>query len=99
MWQPTLLSALGGGEINEATLKNIQDSVGIEYGAENVKEVVTELTTKDLESLIAEDSKKLATMPSGGCIVAAAPVATKKEEKKEPPEAESNDDMGFGLFN
>ena len=34
-----LLSALGGGDINEAALKNILDSVGIEYDAEKGKKV------------------------------------------------------------
>ncbi len=102
-----LLSALGGGAINEAALKNILDSVGIEYDAEKGKKVVKELEGKDLESLIAEGSKKLATMPSGGgggaaapaaAAGGAAPAAAKKEEKKEEPEEESDDDMGFGLF-
>ena len=93
-----LLSALGGGAINKAALKNILDSVGIEYDAEKGKKVVAELAGKDLESLIAEGSKKLATMPSGGGGGAAAPAAAKKEEKKEEPEEESDDDMGFGLF-
>ena len=101
------LSAIGGGAINEAALKNILDSIAIEYDAEKGKKVVSELAGKDLESLIAEGSKKLATMPSGGGGVAAAPAAAaagaapaapKKEEKKEEPEEESDDDMGFGLF-
>jgi large subunit ribosomal protein LP2 len=71
-------------------------------------QVVSELAGKDLESLIAEGSKKLATMPSGGgggaaapaaaAAGGAAPAAAKKEEKKEEPEEESDDDMGFGLF-
>ena len=102
-----LLSALGGGAINEASLKHILDSVGIEYDAEKAKKVVSELAGKDLEALIAEGSKKLATMPSGGGGGAAAPAAAAagaaapaaaKEEKKEEPEEESDDDMGFGLF-
>ena len=102
-----LLSAFGGGAINKAALKNILDSVGIEYDAEKGKKVFAELAGKDLESLIAEGSKKLATMPSGGgggaapaaaAASAAAPAAAKKEEKKEEPEEESDDDMGFGLF-
>ena len=102
-----LLSTLGGGAINEAALKNILNSVGIEYDAEKGKKVVSELAAKDLESLIAEGIKKLATMPSGGdgaaaapaaAAAGAAPAAAKKEEKKEEPEEESDDDMGFGLF-
>ncbi len=35
-----LLSALGGGAINEANLKLILDSVGIEYDAEKAKKVI-----------------------------------------------------------
>ena len=93
-----LLSALGGGDINEAALKNILDSVGIEYDAEKGKKVVGELAGKDLESLITEGSKKLDTMPSGAGGAAAAPATTKQEEKKEEPEEESDDDMEFGLF-
>ena len=63
-------------------------------------QVVAELAGKDLEALIAEGSKKLATMPSGGgggaaAPAAAAPAAAVKEEKKK---VESDDDMGFGLF-
>ena len=104
-----LLSALGGSPILEAGIKNILDSVGIEYDAEKAKKVVSELAGKDLETLIAEGSSKLATMPSGGgggaaapaaaaAGGAAAPAAAAKEEKKEEPEEESDDDMGFGLF-
>ena len=93
-----ILSALGGGAINEASLKNILDSVGIEYDAEKGRKVISELAVKELKSLIAEGSKELATMPSGVGGAAAAPAAAKKEEKKEEPEEESNDNMGFNLF-
>ena len=82
----TLLLVLGGGAINKAALKNILDSVGIEYNAEKGKKVVSELAGKDLESLIAGGSKKLATLPSRGGGAATAPAAAKKEEKKEEPE-------------
>ena len=99
-----LLSALGGSPISEASIKNILDSVGIEYDAEKAKKVVSELAGKDLETLIAEGSSKLATMPSGGgggaaapaaaaAGGAAAPAAAAKEEKKEEPEEESDDDI------
>ena len=103
------MSALGGSPISEAGIKNILDSVGIEYDAAKAKKVVSELAGKDLETLIAEGSSKLATMPSGGgggaaapaaaaAGGAAAPAAAAKEEKKEEPEEESDNDMGFGLF-
>jgi large subunit ribosomal protein LP2 len=101
-----LLSALGGGAIAEASLKHVLDSVGIEYDAEKAKKVVSELAGKDLEALIAEGSKKLATIPSGGgggaatpAAAAGAPAAAAKEEKKvESEKEECDDDMGFGLF-
>ena len=69
-------------------------------------QVVSELTGKDLETLIKEGSEKLASVPSGGgaapaAAAAAAPAAggaaEKKEEKKEEEE-EEDEDMGFGLF-
>lgn len=70
-------------------------------------QVVSELTGKDLETLIKEGSEKLASVPSGGgaapaAAAAAAPAAggaaeSKKEEKKEEEE-EEDEDMGFGLF-
>ena len=65
---------------------------GIKYNAEKGKKVDGELAGKELQSLIAEGSKKLATMPSkdGGAAAAsaasaargAAPAVTKTEEKK-----------------
>jgi large subunit ribosomal protein LP2 len=81
-------------------------ALGIEYDAQKAKKVVSELAGKNLEALIAEGSKKLATMPSGGgggaaapAAAAGAPAAAAKEEKKvESEKEESDDDMGFGLF-
>ena len=62
--------------------------------------------------VIAQGKTKLASVPTGGAVVAgsagsAAPapggdkeekVEEKKEEKKEEEDEESDDDMGFGLF-
>nr|KAG5696085.1 hypothetical protein BaRGS_020486 [Batillaria attramentaria] len=104
-----LLAALGGkNSPSAADVEKILSSVGIEAEADKVKKVVSELSGKDLQELIAEGSKKLASMPAGGAVAAggaaapaaggAAPAAeAKKEEKKEESE-ESDDDMGFGLF-
>ena len=96
-----LLSTLGGSPISEAGIKNILDSVGIEYDAEKAKKVISKLAGKDLETLIAEGSSKLATGGGGGAAApaaaaaggAAAPAAAAKEEKKEEPEEESDDDI------
>ncbi len=106
-----LLAALGGNENPSASdIKEILSSVGVEEDAEALKVVLAQLKGKNLEELIEEGSKKLATMPSGGgggggaaaAGGAAAPAGgdggAKKEEKKEEPEEESDDDMGMGLF-
>merc|ERR1711878_44826 len=94
-----LLTALGGGEVNEKNLKNLLDAVGIDCDDEKAKIVVEQLKGKSIDELLAEGSTKLASMPAGGGSSAggAAPAAA-KEEKKEEPEEESDDDMGFGLF-
>ncbi|RUS80683.1 hypothetical protein EGW08_011549, partial [Elysia chlorotica] len=104
-----LLAALGGKTPSSGDIEKILSSVGIEAEAERVKKIISELAGKDLAELIAEGSKKLASVPSGGgAAAAAAPAAggaapaagapeAKKEEKKEESE-ESDDDMGFGLF-
>merc|ERR1711951_322672 len=103
-----MLATLGGkgSEPSAADVEKILGSVGIEAEADKVKKVCSELKGKNLEELIEEGTKKLASVPSGGgaapaaggAAAGAAPAAeAKKEEKKEESE-ESDDDMGFGLF-
>lgn len=107
-----LLALLGGNKNpSEADISKILGSVGIEVDAEKVKKVISELTGKNIEEVIAKGSEKLASVPSGGgavAVSAGAPAAaggaadspkkeSKKEEKKEESE-EEDDDMGFGLF-
>jgi large subunit ribosomal protein LP2 len=104
-----LLAVLGGKASPTADdVKAILASVGVETDAKALDIVIKELKGKDLEQLIAEGQKKLASMPSGGAApvaaaASAAPAAAadkggkgKKEEKKE--ESESDGDMGMGLF-
>jgi len=101
-----LLTAMGGGEINKKNIKNLLDVVGIECDEDKINKVVEELKGKNVEELLEEGSKKLASMPAAGAAPAGgapaaaggAPAAAAKEEKKEEPEEESDDDMGFGLF-
>nr|O61463.1 RecName: Full=Large ribosomal subunit protein P2; AltName: Full=60S acidic ribosomal protein P2 [Cryptochiton stelleri]AAC15656.1 60S ribosomal protein P2 [Cryptochiton stelleri] len=102
-----MLATLGGNEKpSESDLKKILDSVGIEVEKDQLTKVINELKGKNLDEVIAEGEKKLASVPSGGGVAAAAPAAggggadpaEAKEEKKEEPEEESDDDMGFGLF-
>lgn len=73
---------------------------------------VVGLTDSFVYQVIAAGKTKLASVPTGGAVMAgaaggaaAAPSAAgetkeeeKKEEKKEEEEEESDDDMGFGLF-
>nr|XP_020835011.1 60S acidic ribosomal protein P2 isoform X3 [Phascolarctos cinereus] len=101
-----LLAVLGGNDSpNSKDLKKILDSVGIETDEERLKKVISELSGKNIEDVIAQGSSKLASMPAAGAVAvaasagSAAPAAAeeKKEEKKEESE-ESDDDMGFGLF-
>jgi len=89
-----LLAVLGGNASPSADdISAIISSVGIDIDKEKLDKVISELSGKSVEELIAEGSKKLASVPSGGGA-AEAP----KEEKKEEPAEESDDDMGFGLF-
>ena len=109
-----LLAVLGGTESpSEADVKKILSSVGVDVDAASLKKVVDELKGKNIEELMNEGRKKLATMPSGGgaaapAAAAAAPAAAAaggdkkadagKAKEKEPESEEEDDDMGFGLF-
>ncbi|KAF8141627.1 ribosomal protein 60S [Boletus edulis] len=106
-----LLLQIGGNASPSAdNVKKVLDAVGIEADDERLEKLISELDGKDINSLIAEGSAKLSSVPSGGAVAAAAPAAgagggagaapaaaEEKEEKKEEKE-ESDDDMGFGLF-
>ena len=71
-----------------------------------MKKVISELSGKNLEEVIAEGKEKLASVPTGGAVAVsagggaggAAQEEKKEEAKKEEFEEESDDDMGFGLF-
>jgi len=103
-----LLAVLGGNASPSADdISAIISSVGIDIDKEKLDKVISELSGKSVEELIAEGSKKLASVPSGGGAAAPAAAAeggggaaaeAPKEEKKEEPAEESDDDMGFGLF-
>jgi len=104
-----LLAVLGGNENpSEADVKKILSSVGIDVDAESLKKVIGQLKGKNLEELMAEGRKKLASMPTAGPAAAAAPAAAtaaaktadapKAKEKEPEPEPEEDEDMGFGLF-
>merc|ERR1712130_337465 len=100
------MGALGGGEVNEANIKKILSSVGIEADGEKVALVVKELAGKNLEEVIAAGTEKLGSVPSGGGAAAAAapaaggaaPAAAAAAPPPKEESEEEDDDMGFGLF-
>ncbi|XP_026466442.1 60S acidic ribosomal protein P2 [Ctenocephalides felis] len=104
-----LLAVLGGKAApTSGDIEKILSSVGIEADAERLKKVISELNGKSIDELIEQGREKLSSMPVGGggapaaAAAGGAPAAAeeKKEEKKEAKkeESESEDDMGFGLF-
>ncbi|KAJ5569765.1 uncharacterized protein N7459_009195 [Penicillium hispanicum] len=101
-----LLLALAGNESPSASdIKEVLSSVGIDADSERLDKLIAELQGKDIQELIAEGTTKLASVPSGGAGgAAAAPAAggatdaPAAEEKKEEAPEESDEDMGFGLF-
>ncbi|KAH0495840.1 hypothetical protein TgHK011_009368 [Trichoderma gracile] len=101
-----LLLTLGGNASPSAEdIKSVLSSVGVEAEDERLEKLLSELSGKDINELIAAGSEKLASVPSGGAGAAAAPAAggaaaaeEKAEEKKEEEKEESDEDMGFGLF-
>eukprot|EP01147_Barroeca_monosierra_P003655 gene3655-6229_t len=104
-----LLAALGGNESpSKDDIKKILDTVGASCDDAQLDKVLSELSGKNLEEVIAEGREKLAAVPSGGAVAVAAGGAApaggadeaKEEAKQEEPEEESEDeDMdGFSLF-
>mmetsp|Transcript_12179 Transcript_12179/g.16825 ORF Transcript_12179/g.16825 Transcript_12179/m.16825 type:complete len:112 (-) Transcript_12179:73-408(-) len=103
-----LLAVLGGNtNPNADAINKILSSVGIEADSAAVNKLISDLQGKDINEVIAQGSSKLASLPVGGAAPAssAAPAASSaaapaKEEKKKEEEkkAESDEDMGFGLF-
>ncbi|KAJ3225957.1 Integrator complex subunit 2 [Chytriomyces hyalinus] len=104
-----LLATLGGNETPSAKdIKKILSSVGIEAEDSRIENLLSELEGKNIADVIAEGTKKMASLPAGGAAApaaagsaapaagGAAAAAPKKEEKEE--KEESDDDMGFGLF-
>nr|P42039.3 RecName: Full=Large ribosomal subunit protein P2; AltName: Full=60S acidic ribosomal protein P2; AltName: Full=Allergen Cla h 3; AltName: Full=Allergen Cla h 4; AltName: Full=Allergen Cla h III; AltName: Full=Allergen Cla h IV; AltName: Full=Minor allergen Cla h 5; AltName: Allergen=Cla h 5 [Cladosporium herbarum]CAA55067.2 minor allergen, ribosomal protein P2 [Cladosporium herbarum] len=102
-----LLGLAGNSSPSAEDIKTVLSSVGIDADEERLSSLLKELEGKDINELISSGSEKLASVPSGGAGAAsaggaaaaggaaeAAPEAERAEEEKE----ESDDDMGFGLF-
>ena len=103
-----LLCVLGGkASPSAADVKAVLASVDSKVDDAALNKVISELQGKNLEELIAEGTKKMASVSvaaapaAGGAAPAAAagPAAGgKKEEAKKAPEPEEEEDMGFSLF-
>ncbi len=104
-----LMAVLGGKESpSKADVTKILDSVGITADEAQVDKLLAELAGKDLDQLIAEGTKKFASVPSGGAG-GAAPASSsgasaggaapaKEAEKPKEKSEESEADLGFSLF-
>ncbi len=89
-----LLAALGGNENPESKdIKKILESVGIEADDARLTKVISELSGKNVNEVIATGYGKLASMPAGGAVAvassaaggaggAAAPAAEEKKEEE-----------------
>ncbi|TCD60648.1 60S acidic ribosomal protein P2 [Steccherinum ochraceum] len=105
-----LLLQIGGNASPSAgDVKKVLSAVGIDADEERLEKLISELEGKDVNTLIAEGSSKLSSVPSGGAVASSGAAAggaaaggaaaeEKVEEKKEEEKEESDDDMGFGLF-
>eukprot|EP00873_Tetraselmis_striata_P039670 jgi/Tetstr1/459934/TSEL_005273.t1 len=101
-----LLAVLGGKEKpTAADITAILGAVGVEAEADKVSKLISELEGKDIQELIAEGSKKLASVPSGGGGggggggAAAGGGGGAAAAAPEPePEEEEEEDMDFDLF-
>ncbi|KAL6903095.1 60s acidic ribosomal domain-containing protein [Trichoderma evansii] len=102
-----LLLTLGGNASPSAEdVKAVLSSVGIEAESDRLEKLISELSGKDVNELIAAGSEKLASVPSGGAggaapaggAAAGGAAAAEAVEEKEEEKEESDEDMGFGLF-
>ena len=104
-----LLLNLGGkANPSEADIKSLLNAVGVGIDDDKLKFVLSQLKDKDINEVLAEGAKKLASVPAGGAAPAAGGTAggaaaggaadAAEEKKEESEEEESDDDMGFSLF-
>ena len=67
-----LLANLTGEEVTESKITAILSAVGAEADSSRISALLSELSGKDLATLIAEGNSKLASVPSGGAVVASS---------------------------
>ena len=100
-----MLATLGGVEQPSVSdIKKILSAAGIQTEDERAEQLIASLSGKNVDELVSAGMSKLASMPSGGAVSAAtapsasAPAAAAAKEEKNEVKEESDDDMGFGLF-
>uniref|UniRef100_G3PS60 Large ribosomal subunit protein P2 n=1 Tax=Gasterosteus aculeatus TaxID=69293 RepID=G3PS60_GASAC len=97
-----LLCALSGnGSPTPKDIKHILESVGIEADDTRLDKVISELKGKNVEEVITTGYGKLASVPAGGAVAVATSAAPGSGGAAAPAgehSEESEDDMGFGLF-
>lgn len=99
-----MLATLGGIEQpSAADLKNILSAAGINCEEDRAEQLVSALSGKNVEEVVAAGMSKLASMPAGVAVAAApaassAPAAAAAAPAAAAAKEESDDDMGFGLF-
>ncbi|PAV87651.1 hypothetical protein WR25_15414 [Diploscapter pachys] len=106
-----LLASIGGNKSpSEKDILKILEAGGLDCDMENAKKVSTALSGKSIPELIESGKKQLVTFAGAGPAAGgAAPAAGKgaspaaeapkaETKKKEEVKEESDDDMGFGLF-
>ena len=97
-----LLNAAGSTPSGDK-VKEVLKSVGVEIEDDKVAALISSLEGKSVEELIAEGVEKMASVPAAGPAAgasagAAAGSAEAVEEAAESEAEESDDGMGFGLF-
>ena len=98
-----MLISLAGENVTAEKIREILGSVGVDCDDAKMKLVVEQLAGKNMEDVLEAGRGKLASM--GGAAVAAssssaaAEEVPKEEKREENVESEDSDeDMGFGLF-
>ncbi|KTW32921.1 hypothetical protein PNEG_04274 [Pneumocystis murina B123] len=98
-----LLLELGGNKKpTSEDIKKVLGSVGLEAEEKRLKSLLNQLENQSIEELIASGKEKLASLSSvavGSASKNVQETAAKVEEPvKEEEKEESDEDMGFGLF-
>lgn len=101
-----LLSAMSGAEVTANSMKEIFESVGMEFESQYVDLVLKKMEGKSVSDVISAGLGELETLGGGGgggasgaaAGGAAAGGAAGEAKKEEAPVEEEEEDMDFDLF-